>query len=203
MKYRKLPDAELAGFSKNLAARLAAHRVGGIDNDLADELAGAIAALNAVFETTIETGVQITALKQSVIADKQAVRDDLESQIATVRQYLAATRAMPMDFELCGFKFPRAGSRIIASDPAAAVVSGVSNGVNRLRFTGNNDHGDVAYEIWRRQGAAEPWGLHATTTRQTFTDTPVTPGQYYEYKVRAVAARSRSNFSNAAVVGSP
>ncbi len=29
---------------------------------------------------------------------------------------------------------------------------------------------------------------------------PVTPGQYYEYKVRAAAPKSVSNFSNSAVV---
>jgi hypothetical protein len=60
------------------------------------------------------------------------------------------------------------------------------------------------YEIWRRHGDEGPWGIIATTRKQAFADTPVTPGQYYEYKVRAVAAKSTSNYSNSAVVyGAP
>lgn len=77
---------------------------------------------------------------------------------------------------------------------------GYSNGVNKIRFSGNNRNGRVNYEIWRRHGDTVGWSLHATTKRQRFTDTPVTPGQYYEYKVRAAAATNTSNFSNAAVV---
>lgn len=46
----------------------------------------------------------------------------------------------------------------------------------------------------------DPWLLHATTRRQSFADTPVVPGQFYEYRVRAVGSRSVSNFSYSAVV---
>ncbi|MEP6848972.1 MAG: hypothetical protein ABI999_08945, partial [Acidobacteriota bacterium] len=65
---------------------------------------------------------------------------------------------------------------------------------------GNNKSGSVVYQVWRRQGDTGAWGLLATTKKQTFTDAPVTPGQYYEYKARASAARSVSHFSNSAVV---
>ena len=58
----------------------------------------------------------------------------------------------------------------------------------------------MTYEIWRMHGDTAPWGIIATTRRQAYTDTPVTPGQYYAYKVRAVAATNQSNFSNVAVV---
>lgn len=87
-----------------------------------------------------------------------------------------------------------------AQNPTNLSVFGYSNGINRGKFSGNNKRGRVVYEIWRRQGDTGGWLLHATTKKQSFTDTPVTPGQYYEYRVRAVAAKSVSHFSNPAVV---
>jgi hypothetical protein len=58
----------------------------------------------------------------------------------------------------------------------------------------------VSYEIWRRQGDSGQWQLQRSISKQGFVETGVTPGQYYEYKVRAVAKRAISNFSNSAVV---
>ncbi|MEQ1922683.1 MAG: hypothetical protein ABL952_09255, partial [Pyrinomonadaceae bacterium] len=88
----------------------------------------------------------------------------------------------------------------IAQDPTNLSAFGYSNGVNTLRFDGNNKPGRVVYELWRRHGDTVDWYLHMTTRRQRLIDTPVSPGQYYMYKVRAVGARSVSNFSNVAVV---
>jgi hypothetical protein len=57
------------------------------------------------------------------------------------------------------------------------------------------------YEIWRRQGDEGPGMMHMLSTKQKFEDNKgVVPGQYYEYKVRAAAAQTESNFSNSAVV---
>jgi hypothetical protein len=50
---------------------------------------------------------------------------------------------------------------------------------------------------------AGTWADNVIANRnQLYEDKPVTPGQYYEYKVKA--AKSESNFSNSAVVyGAP
>ena len=76
----------------------------------------------------------------------------------------------------------------------------MSNGVNKLRFDGNNGWSRIQYEIWRREGRSGSWMLLSTTSKQSFTDTPVVPGQFYEYKVRALAATAVSAFSGTAVV---
>lgn len=61
--------------------------------------------------------------------------------------------------------------------------------------------GAVVYEMWRRQGDTADWKFLMVTKKQRLTDTPVTPGQYYEYKVRSVAANgTMSPWSNTAVV---
>ena len=54
--------------------------------------------------------------------------------------------------------------------------------------------------MWRLNGDTAPWGIIGTTRRQLYIDTPVVPGEYYNYKVRAVAATNVSDFSNVAVV---
>jgi hypothetical protein len=63
----------------------------------------------------------------------------------------------------------------------------------------------VGRDLWRRQGDEGDWGFLTLTKKQRSTDTPVKPGQYYEYKVRAVAANGAvSPWSNSAVVyGAP
>jgi hypothetical protein len=57
----------------------------------------------------------------------------------------------------------------------------------------------VTYETWRRERGGE-WVIIGSTKKQSYTDAPVTPGVFYEYKVRAVATKTVSNFSNTAVV---
>lgn len=200
MDYRRLTDAELVDFSKNVQTQLAAHTVDGLDNTLADQLAATFTPLNASFETVIESGVTQTAVKQSVIADKQSMRDDIILRLATVRNYLVAADTPKKSFEICGFDFRKEPSTVIAADPSELSGEGRSNGVNYLSWNGNNKTGTVVYEVWRRHGDTAGWGIIGNTRRQNYIDTPVTPGQYYEYKVRAVAASNASNFSNSAVI---
>ena len=84
--------------------------------------------------------------------------------------------------------------------PNGLAAAAVSEGVNRIHFTGAEASDDVRYEIWRRHGDTVDWYLHATTTDPAFEDADVKPGQYYEYKIRAVKGESTSDFSKSAVV---
>ncbi len=59
--------------------------------------------------------------------------------------------------------------------------------------------GSAPPKVWRRHADTADWGQIDTIVRQYYVDAPVTPGQYYEYKVRAVAAKYKF-FSNTAVV---
>ena len=71
--------------------------------------------------------------------------------------------------------------------------------VNRVEFSAGN-LADAVYDVWRRHGDTVDWYLHATVNGPVFEDTDVTPGQYYEYKVRAVRGDEHSEFSDSAVV---
>ncbi|MBK6748687.1 MAG: hypothetical protein IPG67_01375 [Acidobacteria bacterium] len=204
MDYRKLSDADLVDFSKNVGLSLRDRLVTGLDQTIADELATALEPVNTSFETSIESGVQRTAVKQTAIAEKQLMRDDLLVRLAKVRNYLVASECPRTAYEICGFTFPKPPTTIQAEAPSDLVAAGTSNGVNRLRFLGNNKTGTVIYEMWRRAGDDGQWGVLGMTKKQGYIDTPVLPGQFYEYKVRAVAATNTSHFSNRAVIyGAP
>ncbi len=204
MNYRDLSDAELVDFAKNVAKKLTEHEVTCLDNAVADDLAAALTPLNAGFETKIEESAESEATTQAINAQKRAQRSQVEEKLGNIQDFLTANNGDEADYDRCGFNFPKTRSTVIANDPTELTAVGTSNGVNTLTFKGNNKSGTVVYEIWRRQGDEGPWGIIATTRKQGYADTPVTPGQYYEYKVRAVAAKSTSNFSNSAVVyGAP
>jgi hypothetical protein len=199
MDYRRLTDADLVDFSKNVALQLSGHEVTGLENLLQDTLAATLTPLNTTFETTIESSVTQIAVKESTVASKLDLRDNIIERLAVVRNYLVAAETPKSSYEICGFTFPRSRSSVVAADPTDLSAQGFER-VNSLVWSGNNKPGSVVYEIWRLHGDTAVWTLHATTKKQSFTDAPVTPGQVYNYKVRAVAATNASNFSNVAVV---
>ena len=81
--------------------------------------------------------------------------------------------------------------------PTAVTAKGLPGRTNHLEFGGNNES---SFEIWRRHGDTVDWYLHTTTSDTAYDDSDVKPGQYYEYKVRAVRGGSVSEFSGSAVV---
>ena len=204
MDYRKLSDADLVDFSKNVKMSLDGGLVTGLDPTLAADLSRLFDPINTTFEAAIEDGVVKTAVKQSAIADKQSIREDVLVRLAKVRNYLVAAECPRRAYEACGFTFPKPPTTILAEAPSDLAAAGTSNGVTRLQFNGNNRLGSVTYEMWRRAGDEGEWGVLGITKKQAYIDSPVTPGQFYEYKVRAVAATNTSHFSNSAVIyGAP
>lgn len=204
MEYRRLNDPLLASFSRNVADKLAAHEVTCLDNALADDLAAMLAPLNTSFEANIDASIESMAVKQAATAARLSDRAAIIEVLSTVLTYLKATGGTPTDFEICLFDYPKTPVTVIPAAPTDLVAKGTSNGVNTLTFTGNNKPGNVTYEIWRRHGDTAEWGVIGLTRKQTYINMPVTPGEYYEYKVRAVAAKTMSAFSNTAVVyGAP
>ena len=81
--------------------------------------------------------------------------------------------------------------------PGELSAKGNSGAVNHVEFSASAD--GSSYEIWRRHGDTVDWYLHATVSEPMFDDQGVKPGQYYEYKVRAVRESEVSEFSPSAV----
>lgn len=205
MSYRDLSDTDLLVFAKTVESALVQHRVTAFDDDLADELASAIGGINTSFETSINNAFVAENVKQSAVAKKDSDRERAEGQIGNTLNYLNAKRGAAADYEVCGFKPPRSSvSRVVAQDPSELAAEGASNGVNTLSFKGNNKPGRLNYQIWRRDGRDGLWAFIGFTSCQRYIDEPVIPGQRYEYKIRAQASKTLSNYSNVAMVyGAP
>jgi hypothetical protein len=201
MDFRRLSDNNLSDFAANVAALLGGTDLPSIDSNVRTDLVTAIGTKPATLATQTAAAAVAETSRKASVSTKNTTKTQIVALMSQVRDALRAGLAPKKEYDLCGFDYPTTPSDIyIALDPTDLSAFGFSNGVNKIVFSGNNKRGRVVYEIWRRHGDTAGWALHATTKKQSFTDTPVTPGQYYEYKVRAVAAKSVSNFSNSAVV---
>jgi len=200
MNFRLLTENDLADFAANVAALLAGTELVSIDPAVRTDLAAAIGTLPTTLATQTAASAVAEDERKASVSSKNDTRFQLIALMSQVRDALKAGLAPKKEYDLCGFDYRKEAATVIAADPKDLSAEGTSNGVNYLVWSGNNKNGTVVYEIWRIAGDTDPWALHATTKKQSYTDTPVTPGQVYNYKVRAVAASTVSNFSNTAVV---
>lgn len=201
MNFRRLSDNDLADFAENVKTLLSGTEISAIDTVTRASLVTAISTLPEDLDQLVLMAMTAEGERKAVVSTKNTARESLISIMAQVRNALVAGLAKKEQFDLCGFDYrEKAQGTYAAQDPTELSAFGYSNGVNTLKFKGNNRSGSVVYEIWRREGETGTWAVLSTAKKQSFTDTPVVPGQLYEYKVRATAARSVSNFSNSAVI---
>jgi hypothetical protein len=194
------PD-ELAQMAENVQTRLGGTDLSAIDAAVRADLLTAIGTLPADLAAQDALAVVSTTDTRAAFAARAVIEAATAARMRNVRDFLVAGEAPKEQFDMCGFDYPF-GPRaiVIAQIPSDLAVEGFSNHENRGRFKGNNKSGSVSYEVWRREGDEGPWVLRLSTRKQRFTEFDATPGQYYEYKIRAVAARNVSGFSNSAVV---
>ena len=103
-------------------------------------------------------------------------------------------------YEAMGFD-PPANPRTVTMPerPTELSATGFANGVNKLKFRGNNGPNKVNYVLEANKG--DGWFIIGATRSQSFKHTGVTPGQGYQYRVRAQASRGLvSAWSNTASV---
>jgi hypothetical protein len=201
MNYRQMNAGMTADFAENVATLLGGTELSAIDAGVRTDLLTLIGTLPAdLAAAQADVLVQQDQAVASVSA-RNDIKADLDTVLGQVAANLRAGLAPKEQFDLCGFDYPFGlRSRVIPVAPTDLSAFGTSNGLNTGRFTGNNKPQSVQYEIWRREGDEGPWMLLKITGKQSFSDSPVTPGQYYEYKVRAKAATESSEFSGTAVV---
>ncbi len=200
MDYTRLTDSELAEFAGNAATKLAEHSVTCFDAATADELAAKIGTKGDALAADLEEIVRLRTMIQSINARKAERRAEIRHELSLLKYALRAWRGSASDHKLLGLTYRKKWTNVTANDPTGLVVNGQSNGVNVIRFKGNNKPHRVVYHLWRRDSKAGKWQLIGQTTKQTYEDNPVTPGQHYEYKVMAVGSKTKSGWSNAGVV---
>jgi hypothetical protein len=201
MKLSNITPEEAVNMGDNAATLLAGTALTAIDPAVRTDLLTAIGTLPADLGAAESDALIQAAQAKAGFAARDVTMDALVGILRNLRSFLIAGNAPKEQFDLCMFDKPlTTRTMIVAQVPTNLTVLGYSNHVNKGQFEGNNKSGTVVYELWRREGDEGPWGLHMQTRKQSFSDQGVTPGQYYEYKVRAVAAHNTSDFSNTNVV---
>ncbi len=168
MNYRKLSDNNLADFGANVSALLSGTQLSAINAAVRTGLQTAIGTLPDDLNAQTMQAAVADAGRKAVVSAKNATREQLIDRMAQVRNALLAPKNQ---FDLCGFDFRETTAGTVeAQDPTDLSAFGYSNGVNQLKFKGNNRAGTVVYEIWRRQGDTGAWALLSTTKKQSFDD---------------------------------
>jgi hypothetical protein len=201
MDISKFTKSELADFTANLVTLLTGTELASIDAAVRADLIAAFGTLPAQLAAQTAAAAAIDNEKQSVFSSRDETAGELEFLTRQTRDFLKASNAPKKEFDLAGFDYPKVpAAEYIAQTPTDLAAVGFSNGVNTGGFKGNNRYGLVVYEVWRREGDEGAWHSHILTSKQSFKDEGVTPGQYYEYRVRARARQNDSDFSNSTVV---
>lgn len=201
MNIAKLTDSELADLTANLVDLLTGTELSAIESHLRAELVAAFGTKPADFSSELVAQAVADDESQAATSTKDKSREELLFLTRRTLYALKAGGAPKSQFDLARFDYPAPRSKeYVAQTPTDVAAVGFSNGINTGRFNGNNRGSLVMYEVWRREGDDGGWKLHILTKTQSFKDEGVTPGQYYEYRVRARAAQNVSDYSNSTVV---
>jgi hypothetical protein len=202
MDPHKMNRFELVDFTTNAATGVANGKVTGFlaaqNTSFSDGLTDANAVLAAANLAAVEARtawMEATQIAQDAARDVQRLLQDLKYGMKSVESPAA-------DYDALGFD-PPAETRSIVTPltPTDLAATGFSNGVNLLTFVGNNTPASVTYVVEAKIGDTAPYVIVGTCTKQSFRHTGVIPGQFYQYRVRAQAARNLvSDWSNEAVV---
>lgn len=203
MRIADIKPLTLADLADNLINLLGGTELSSIDPNVRAALIAAIGNKPAEVRQHDSDAKIFMNKAQASISQRNDTAAGLGLVIGNTRDFLKAAKAPAGQFELAGFDYPfeTRARAYVAKKPSQLAVVGFSNQVNQGKFKGNNRTGAVTYEIWRRVGKDGTWAILTTTRKKVFEDTGVSPGQYYQYKVRAVAAKNSSAYSNTASVG--
>jgi hypothetical protein len=115
---------------------------------------------------------------------------------------MRAVNAGPDQYAAVGFDPPGNPSNVTMPEkPTKLSAVGHANGVNVLKFKGNNGPNTVNYVAQARSPGDKKWEMIGSTRSQSFRHQDVTPGVPVQYRVRAEATRGLvSPWSNTAAV---
>jgi hypothetical protein len=189
-------------FARNASAALAAGIVDGFLPAQSADLAAAVASAADQLDTDEKLAVNTAAAYHEAIENVQTSHATLIDLLVDVKFSMRGVRAADDKYLALGFPAPApAGREVELHAPTGLSVSGTSNGVNTLKFTGNNTPGRVTYIIEARTSRTVPFWIVGMSTKQTWEHIDVVPGQFYQYRVCALASRRRfSDYSNEAEV---
>ncbi len=201
MNPHKLRRAQLVDFGATAVTVLTAGGAGDVDPAIQTALSADLDPMVTELGTNEGATVDALAAYRAAVQAAELQRQLSLIGVQNLKNQLRAAGCAPEVFAALGYDAPIVTPVIyIPNDPSDCSATGYSNGIIRVVWAGNNPAGYVLYQVWRREGDDGEWSIIGTSGKQKYTDVGIIPGQYYEYKIRAMAARHFSNFSNSAVV---
>ena len=202
MNPRTLTRADLAIYARNTATAIAAGRVKGFTPEQNAAMSAALAAEADGLKDDDRQAVAALAAYRSLVTLAQQRGAKIVKILTAYKFAMRGVGADEGEYEVVGFDPPAdPRSRVKPKRPSWLSATGFSNGVNKLKFKGNNVPGRVTYIVEANRGDGAGWFLIGSTRKQSFEHKPVVPGQRYEYRVRAEATRGQvSSWSNKGVV---
>ncbi len=140
------------------------------------------------------------AWRDSVAAAKDGIKEAIptvRTAIDKCRAHFGRTSARLLDYNVAPYH-PRTAAEIPAAPEA---ITAEPAGVGKIEVDWSNVTGAKFYELWRAdQDSQKPdeqlqWRLIRTFTKTIFTDSGLTSGRRYFYKVRAANAAGTGEFS--------
>lgn len=202
MKFRNISREKLVDFTTNAANGVAAGKVSGFLPAQNTAISAALTAANTALAAADLAAVEARALALQATQIAQDAGASVVKLLADLKFSMRGVDAPVADYDVIGFDPPADTRSIITpSTPTELAATGFSNGINQLTFRGNNATGTVTYVIEAKIGDTAPYVLIGTCSSQKFKHAEVTPGQFYQYRVRAQSGRGIvSDWSNEAVV---
>jgi hypothetical protein len=199
MRLDKLNPYELADLGQRLLTLLNGGELSMIPANVRAAIVAAIGSKPTMLLAQQSDASELIKQLNAAFAIRNGTGTSLLGDVRQFRDVLKANLVSRAVFELCGLDYPwEPRSPYTAQDPTNLSIANIFSDAVRGRFRGNNRNGSVSYVVHRRVGMDGPWLSWITTSKQSFRDEDVEPGQRYHYKVRAVASSNTSNFSNEA-----
>ena len=202
MDPNRMNRADLADMAKNTAVQVTAGKVTGLLPAQVASISAAIGAKAAELATADQTQVAAVAAAHEATRIAQTTRLELLRLLQELKYTMKGIGSDANEFDAVGFDPPVTSRQSVNPEtPTELSAAGTSNGVNELRFNGNNRPSSVTYVIEARVGESQDYVIIGTTRKQKFKHEKVRPGVPIQYRIRAQAARDAlSLFSNEAVV---
>lgn len=202
MDPHRLSRADLVNFTTNAATGVADGKVTGFSAPQNTAISDALTDANAVLSAANLSAVEARAASKEATQIAIDAEFEVQKLLQELKFGMKSVESPAADYDAIGFDPPAETRTLVTPQtPTELAGTGFSNGINLLTFVGNNAAGTVTYIIEAKIGDTAPYVMVGTCTKQSFKHTGVIPGQFYQYHVRAQAARNLvSDWSNEAVV---
>lgn len=154
----------------------------------------------------LETNLgQRQALTDNLAGKNQEIkfnRKDLNKTAAKIQGLLKLNSNVPSSLiEQAGFNVDEGGrSSTAPNSPLDLVVTGSSDGVNRLKWVRNGNPQGTLFFIEAKIGNSDKWEIVDTVTVAKYEHVNQTPGVKIQYRIRAKRGTVESQPSNTATV---